>query len=54
MKDGFPPIVIKVENRCLYYKTLDKAHTGQGCNDVIQLVAKEVGDGHLFCYNIIK
>lgn len=44
MKDGFPPIVIKVENRLDYYNALDKAHTQNDYIDFIQLVAKEVED----------
>ncbi|MBM4764820.1 Fic family protein [Bacillus sp. B15-48] len=44
MKDGFPPIIIKVENRLNYYEALDKAHTQQDYNDFIQLVAKEAED----------
>ncbi|WP_249870831.1 Fic family protein [Oceanobacillus saliphilus] len=44
MKDGFPPIVIKVENRLNYYTALDKAHTKQDYDDFIQLVSKEVED----------
>lgn len=42
MKDGFPPVVIKVENRLGYYEALDKAHTQKVYDDFIQLVAKEV------------
>lgn len=44
MKNGFPPIVIKVENRLAYYEALDKAHTQKEYDDFIQLVAKEVED----------
>ncbi|MFD2762419.1 Fic family protein [Lentibacillus juripiscarius] len=44
MKDGFPPIVIKVENRLDYYEALDKAHTQKDYDDFIQLVAKEAED----------
>ncbi|ALX48941.1 Fic family protein [Lentibacillus amyloliquefaciens] len=44
MKDGFPPIVIKVENRLDYYKALDKAHTQENYDDFIQIVAKETED----------
>ncbi|SHG38001.1 Fic family protein [Ornithinibacillus halophilus] len=44
MKEGFPPIVIKVENRLDYYEALDKAHTQEDYDDFIQLVAKEVED----------
>lgn len=32
MKDGFPPIVIKMENRLAYYEALDKAHTKKKYN----------------------
>jgi len=42
MKAGYPPIVIKVENRLAYYNALDKAHTTEDYIDFIQLVAKEV------------
>jgi Fic family protein len=44
MKEGFPPIVIKVENRLSYYEALDKAHTLKDYDDFIQLVAMEVED----------
>lgn len=44
MKDGFPPVIIKVENRLEYYKALDKAHTTEDYSDFISLVKKEVED----------
>jgi Fic family protein len=44
MKNGFPPIVIKVENRLAYYEALDKAHTQKEYDDFIKLVAGEVED----------
>ena len=44
MKEGFPPVIIKVENRLEYYDALDKAHTTKDYNDFIQLVATEVED----------
>lgn len=44
MKDGFPPIVIKVENRLAYYEALDKAHTQKEYDDFIKLVTIEVED----------
>jgi Fic family protein len=44
MKDGFPPVIIKVANRLEYYEALDKAHTSKDYTDFIQLVAAEVGD----------
>ena len=37
MKAGFPPIVIKKENRLKYYKALDKAHTARKPADFIKL-----------------
>jgi len=44
MKDGYPPVIIKVENRLAYYEALDKAHTTQDYKDFISLVATEVKD----------
>lgn len=44
MKYGFPPIVIKVENRLAYYEALDKAHTQKEYDDFIKLVEGEVED----------
>ena len=37
IKAGFPPIVIKTENRLSYYKALDKAHTTGKSEDFIKL-----------------
>lgn len=42
MKSGYPPIIIRVENRLAYYSALDKAHTTKDYEDFIELVAKEV------------
>lgn len=42
MKSGYPPIIIRVENRLTYYNALDKAHTELDYTDFIQLVAEEV------------
>jgi len=44
MKDGFPPIIIKFENRLDYYEALDKAHTTENYRDFITLVEQEVND----------
>lgn len=44
MKGGYPPIVIKVENRLAYYEALDKAHTQKEYEDFIMLVVGEVED----------
>jgi Fic family protein len=40
MKSGFPPIVIKVEDRLEYYKALDEAHTTENYEPFIDLIAK--------------
>ena len=39
MKNGFPPVVLKVENRLAYYEALDKAHTLGDYEPFIELVA---------------
>ena len=49
MKEGFPPIIIKVANRLEYYDALDKAHTTKEYSDFIQLVVTEV-EGSLNLY----
>jgi len=41
MKAGYPPVIIRVENRLAYYSALDKAHTTEDYSDFIQLVAEE-------------
>jgi Fic family protein len=42
MKSGYPPIIIRVENRVAYYNALDKAHTTGDYMEFVELVAKEV------------
>jgi len=42
MKLGYPPIIIRVENRLAYYNALNKVHTTKDYADFIELVAKEV------------
>ena len=44
MKDGFLPVIIKVENRLAYYEALDKAHAQKDYDNFIQLVATAVED----------
>lgn len=44
MKDGYPPVIIKVENRLAYYEALVKAHTTEDYSDFISLVKAEVED----------
>lgn len=42
MKEGFPPVIIKTENRLAYYNALDQALTDEDYSDFITLVTKEV------------
>lgn len=42
MKNGYPPVVIRAENRLEYYNSLDKAHTTSDYSDFTKLVAEEV------------
>lgn len=44
MKSGFPPIIIKFENRLDYYEALDKAHTTEDYRDFITFGEQEVND----------
>ncbi|OEH86586.1 cell filamentation protein Fic [Desulfuribacillus stibiiarsenatis] len=40
MKHGYPPLIIKKEERLQYYNALDKAHTTEDYNDFYQLVSE--------------
>lgn len=42
MKEGYPPIVIRTDNRLRYYSALDKAHTTGDNSDFIEIVKEEV------------
>lgn len=42
MKEGYPPIIIRVENRLAYYAALDKSIAQKDFTDFIQLVSDEV------------
>lgn len=42
IKYGFPPAIIKVENRLNYYKALDIAHTTQNYEPFLELIYKVV------------
>lgn len=44
MKAGFPPVIIKVENRLAYYEALVQAHTTEDYSDFIALAAREAED----------
>lgn len=42
MKNGYPPIVIKTDNRLNYYTALDKAHTTGSNEYFVEIVKEEV------------
>lgn len=42
MRSGYPPIIIRVENRLAYYDALDKVHTMKDYQDFVELVSQEV------------
>ena len=42
MKEGYPPVIIRVENRLAYYEALDKSIAQNDFTDFIQLVSEEV------------
>ncbi|WLR41802.1 Fic family protein [Bacillus carboniphilus] len=44
MKNGYPPIIIKVENCLAYYEALDESHITHHYDDFIRLIASEVED----------
>ena len=50
MKAGYPPVIIKVENRLAYYNALDKAHTTENYDDFIKLSNHRSGvfTGYIF------
>lgn len=54
IKEGFPPIIIKVEKRLKYYETLDKALITEDYSDFISLVEKEVDDSLNLYLDAIK
>lgn len=54
MKAGFPPIIIKVENRLAYYNAVDKAHTTQDYSEFIELIKKEVEETLDLYLSVVK
>lgn len=42
MKSGYPPVIIRNENRLRYYNALDKAHTSKDNKDFIEMVVEEL------------
>ncbi len=54
MKNGYPPIVIRNENRIKYYTALDKAHVTKEYEDFIELVTEELNKTLDLYLNLIK
>ena len=55
MKNGYPPVVIKNEERAKYYDALDKAYTTNDYTDFINLVTElveETENDYLYLLNI--
>ena len=44
IQSGYPPIVIKIENRADYYDALDKAHTTNDYTDFIRMIVDLVNE----------
>lgn len=44
MKSGYPPVIIRNENRLRYYSALDKVHTTNNNEDFIEIVTEEVNN----------
>jgi len=44
IKHGYPPAIIKVEDRLQYYKALDTAHTTQNYEPFFELISKVVDE----------
>lgn len=42
MKSGYPPIVIRADNRLKYYNALDRAHTIRDNKEFIEIVVEEL------------
>lgn len=54
IKNGYPPVIIKNEDRAEYYDALDKAHTTYDYSDFIEIIRKlveESEDEYLFLLN---
>ncbi|MBL4935540.1 Fic family protein [Clostridium sp. YIM B02515] len=54
MKNGYPPMVIRNENRIKYYNALDKAHTTNDNTDFAELVLEELNKTMDLYLNLIK
>ena len=53
MKDNYPIVIIKNEDRVKYYETLDKAHITGNYDDFIKLVAKSLNESLNLYLNMI-
>ena len=42
IKKGFPPVIIKKENRLEYYKALDMAHTHNSYKPFFEIISKSL------------
>lgn len=54
IKSGYPPVILKNENRAEYYDALDKAHTTKDYSDFISIIVNLVNeseDTYLFLIN---
>lgn len=54
MKNGYPPLIIRKEDRLQYYNALDKAHTTEDYNDFYQLVVDALGHSLDMYLQLIK
>lgn len=54
MKNGYPPVVIRNENRYKYYNALDKAHTTGNNKDFLELVIEELNKTLDLYLNLIR
>lgn len=53
IQSGYPPVVIKTENRVDYYDALDKAHTTNNYTDFIKIIVDLVNESeNLYLYLI--
>lgn len=54
MKEGNPPVMIKVESQSAYYETLEKAHMIEDYSDFIALVEVEMKESLVLHVQAIK
>ncbi len=54
MKNGYPPIIIKKENRAQYYNVLDHAHTTMDYQPFLEFVAKLVIESEKLLLSLVE